>query len=76
MDLGLKGLKAIVTGGTRRGLVLQMPQDVREVHGYGLEGRVGDHQVKLGKASWIVGGDSPPWVRQVRPRQPASRRPP
>ena len=59
---------AIVTGGTRRGLVLQMPQDVREVHGYGLEGRVGDHQVKLGKASWIVGGDSPPWVRQVRRR--------
>lgn len=59
---------AIVTGGTRRGLVLQLPQDVREVHGYGLEGRVGDHQVKLGKASWIVGGDSPPWVRQVRRR--------
>lgn len=59
---------AIVTGGTRRGLVLQLPQDVREVHGYGLEGRVGDHRVKLGKASWIVGGDSPPWVRQVRRR--------
>ncbi len=59
---------AIVTGGTRRGLVLQLPQDVREVHGYGLEGRVGDHRVRLGKASWIVGGGSPSWVRQVRRR--------
>ena len=46
---------AIVTGGTRRGLALQMPQAVREVHGYGLEGTVGAHRVKVGKASWIVG---------------------
>ncbi len=59
---------AIVTGGTRRGLVLQLPQDVREVHGYGLEGTVGNHRVRLGKAAWIVGRDSPPWVRQVRRR--------
>ena len=33
---------AIVTGGTRRGLALQMPENVREVHGYGLEGTVGE----------------------------------
>ena len=71
---------AIVTGGTRRGLALQMPEDVREVHGYGLEGTVGAHRVKVGKASWIVGdsasvSDEPPvgnpvpaWVRQVRRR--------
>ncbi len=59
---------AIVTGGTRRGLVLQMPEDVHEVHGYGLEGTVGGHRVKLGKGSWIVGGTAPPWVRQVRRR--------
>ncbi|MEP7192585.1 MAG: heavy metal translocating P-type ATPase [Actinomycetota bacterium] len=59
---------AIVTAGTRRGLALDMPEDVREVHGYGLEGTVGTHRVKLGKASWIVGGDTPPWVRQVRRR--------
>ena len=31
---------AIVTAGTRRGLALQMPHDVHEVHGYGLEGTV------------------------------------
>ena len=29
---------AIVTAGTRRGLALQMPEDVREVHGYGAGG--------------------------------------
>jgi heavy metal translocating P-type ATPase len=59
---------AIVTGGTRRGLALQMPRDVREVHGYGLTGIVGTHRVKLGKASWIVGDAAPPWVRQARRR--------
>lgn len=59
---------AIVTGGTSRGLDLEMPEDVREAHGYGLEGTVGNHRVKLGKAAWIVGDDAPLWVRQVRRR--------
>ena len=59
---------AIVTGGTRRGLALQMPENVQEVHGYGLEGTVGGHRVRLGKASWIVGDTAPTWVRQVRRR--------
>jgi heavy metal translocating P-type ATPase len=59
---------AIVTGGTRRGLALEMPTDVQEVHGYGLEGTVGTHRVKLGKATWIVGDTTAPWVRQVRRR--------
>jgi heavy metal translocating P-type ATPase len=59
---------AIVTGGTRRGLALQIPQDVQEVHGYGLEGTVGSHRVKLGKASWIVGDAELAWVRQARRR--------
>ncbi len=59
---------AIVTAGTRRGLALQMPDSVREVHGYGLEGTVGTHRVRLGKASWIVGENPPSWARQVRRR--------
>ncbi|MGZ8721433.1 MAG: heavy metal translocating P-type ATPase [Aeromicrobium sp.] len=59
---------AIVTGATRRGFVLEMPEEVEEVHGYGLQGIVGDHRVKLGKASWIVGDVAPPWVRQVHRR--------
>ena len=59
---------AIVTAGTLRGLALEMPIDVREVHGYGLEGTVGTHRVRLGKASWIVGAEPARWVRQVRRR--------
>jgi len=59
---------AIVSGGTRRGLALEMPDDVQEVHGYGLEGTVGSHRVKLGKASWIVGDPAPPWARQAKRR--------
>ena len=57
---------AIVTAAASRGLALEMPAEVREVHGYGLEGTVGSHRVRLGKAAWIVGGEPPRWVRQVR----------
>jgi heavy metal translocating P-type ATPase len=59
---------AIVTAGTRRGLTLQMPAEVREIHGYGLEGVVGGRRIRLGKATWIVGDDPPQWARQVRRR--------
>ena len=59
---------AIVTAATSRGLALEMPDDVQEVHGYGLEGTVGSHRVKLGKASWIVGDPAPPWARQANRR--------
>jgi len=59
---------AIVSAGTRRGLALQMPTDVSEVHGYGVQGNVGGHRVRLGKASWIVGDDPPQWARQARRR--------
>ena len=59
---------AIVTAGSRRGLSLQMPTDVTEAHGYGVEGTVGGRRVRLGKASWIVGNDPPLWARQVSRR--------
>ena len=59
---------AIVAAGTARGLALQMPTEVSEVHGYGLEGVVGGRRIRLGKAAWIVGNDPPPWARQVRRR--------
>ena len=59
---------AIVTAGTRRGLTLQMPAEVREVHGYGLEGVVDGRRVRLGKAAWIVGDNPPQWAKQVRRR--------
>ncbi|HZL03742.1 MAG TPA: heavy metal translocating P-type ATPase, partial [Cellulomonas sp.] len=59
---------SIVTAATRRGLALEMPEDVHEEHGYGLRGRVGAHEVRLGKAAWIVGDTPTAWVRQVRRR--------
>ncbi|HWS58707.1 MAG TPA: heavy metal translocating P-type ATPase, partial [Actinotalea sp.] len=59
---------SIVTAAARRGLVLEMPQDVAEVHGYGVEGRVADRRVRIGKASWIVGEPEPRWARQVHRR--------
>ena len=59
---------SIVTAATRRGLCLEMPDDVEEVHGYGLRGRVGAREVRVGKAVWIVGDTEPAWVRQVNRR--------
>ncbi|WP_207218991.1 heavy metal translocating P-type ATPase [Pengzhenrongella frigida] len=59
---------AIVSGGVRRGLPLELPAEVEEVQGYGLRGTVGGRRIALGKASWIVGDTAPAWVRQVRRR--------
>jgi heavy metal translocating P-type ATPase len=59
---------SIVTAATHRGLTLEMPEDVQEEHGHGLTGRVGEHEVRLGKAEWIVSDTQPTWVRQVRRR--------
>jgi heavy metal translocating P-type ATPase len=59
---------ALVGAARGRGLDLALPADVHEVHGYGLEGLVGDVMVRLGKAGWIVGDDDPAWLRQVRRR--------
>ena len=59
---------ALVGAARSRGLDLELPTDVREVHGYGLEGLVGSTTVRLGKARWIVGDDDPAWLRQVRRR--------
>jgi heavy metal translocating P-type ATPase len=58
----------IVTAATHGGLALRMPSAVREVHGYGIEGDVGDHRVRLGKLVWIVGDDPPGWARRARRR--------
>ncbi len=59
---------AIVTAAAARGLALELPRDVVEEHGYGLRGSVGSHEVRLGKAAWIVTGPPPGWVSQVRRR--------
>lgn len=58
----------IVAAGTRGRLPLLIPSDVHEVHGQGIEGRVGPHHVALGKPAFATGDDPPGWVRQVRRR--------
>jgi heavy metal translocating P-type ATPase len=59
---------AIVTAARDRGLRLEPAAGVHEEHGYGVEGVVGGHTVRLGKAAWIVPGTTPPWVRHIRRR--------
>ncbi|GAA5022504.1 heavy metal translocating P-type ATPase [Terrabacter aeriphilus] len=59
---------ALVRAARSRGLALELPTDVREVPGHGLEGRVGGVAVRLGKAGWIVGTGDPAWLRRVHRR--------
>jgi heavy metal translocating P-type ATPase len=59
---------AIVSAATARGLTLEMPTQVAEVHGYGLRGVIGSRQVCLGKQSWIVPELAPGWAQRVRRR--------
>lgn len=59
---------AFVSAAAARGLQLEMPSDVVEEHGHGVRGRVGEHEVRLGRASWIIPGPLPPWARRARRR--------
>jgi heavy metal translocating P-type ATPase len=59
---------AIVTAARERGLVLRPPGQVREEHGYGVTGMVGERRVALGTAAWTVGQPAPAWVRQAHRR--------
>ncbi|MEV4624340.1 heavy metal translocating P-type ATPase [Asanoa sp. NPDC049573] len=58
----------IVTAARERHLDLDTPMEVRERHGYGIEGFADGHAVRLGKAAWIVDGPTPGWVRRARRR--------
>ncbi len=59
---------AIVTAATSRGLDLELPRDVRDVPGYGVEGTVGGRRVRLGKPTWVMAERTARWARQVRRR--------
>jgi heavy metal translocating P-type ATPase len=59
---------AIVSAATARGLVLEMPTQVAEEHGYGLRGVVGSREIALGKRSWTVPEPAPDWAQRVRRR--------
>ena len=59
----------IVAAARRRGLELDMPEDVTEQPGQGIDGSVGGHRVALGQARWLVeGGQMPPAADAVRRR--------
>jgi heavy metal translocating P-type ATPase len=58
----------IVTAARERGLVLSLAAEVSERHGYGVEGVVDGHRVRLGKAAWIIDGPTPGWVRRAHRR--------
>ncbi len=45
--------KALVTGAEDRGLRLELPEDVSEVFGRGVSGRVAGRQVLVGSRSWL-----------------------
>lgn len=59
---------SIVAAAGRRGLALELPSDVEEVHGKGVSGTVAGHDVRVGKARWVVGARVPKWVKRVRRR--------
>ena len=52
----------------RRGLRLHPSDDVQELPGYGIQGRVQGHRVRVGKQDWVAAGPAPAWMRQVRRR--------
>jgi soluble P-type ATPase len=52
-----------------RRLSLTSPTNVEEAHGDGIRGRIGRHQVALGKAEFVgITGGEQAWVRQIRRR--------
>ena len=60
---------AIVRAARHRDLALGFPEEVREEHGAGIAGRVGDRTVALGKTAWVSrGAELPQRARDVRRR--------
>jgi cation transport ATPase len=51
---------AVVRAARARGLAVSLPEDVEEVPGYGVRGRVDGHRVAFGKASWTSAESRPP----------------
>ncbi|MEV3936802.1 heavy metal translocating P-type ATPase [Glycomyces sp. NPDC049804] len=63
---------AIVTAARDRGLALTPVSGVEEVPGYGLRGNVDGRDIRLGKATWIIGDHPiPAWLRRARRRAAA-----
>jgi heavy metal translocating P-type ATPase len=59
---------AIVEHAGRTGAALAMPSEVNERHGYGIEGRVGERSVRIGRLDWVTGDHPPTWLRRAARR--------
>ncbi len=59
---------AVVRAARARGLALSLPDDVEEVPGHGVRGRVDGHCVAVGKAGWTSAASASAWARSVRRR--------
>jgi heavy metal translocating P-type ATPase len=47
--------KALVAGAEAKGLRLEVPRNVVEAFGHGIQGQVGDHRVLVGSRRWLAG---------------------
>lgn len=56
---------AVVNAARARGLVVDMPTEVEEVHGQGVQGVVDGVRVRVGRPGWILGGQTPAWARRA-----------
>jgi len=59
---------AIVRAAADRGCQLTPPSGVSEVPGQGIAGKVGEREVRLGRAGWAGAAESDSWVRAARRR--------
>ena len=59
---------ALVRKATDEGCTLERPEEVEEVPGEGIRGRVGTHRVAVGSARWTGMDATPSWARQAQRR--------
>ena len=59
---------AVVRAAHQRGLALTLPDEVDDVAGHGVRGRVEGRAVAVGKAAWIFAANDDRWVRTTRRR--------
>ncbi len=59
-------LARAISDAARREGPLPLPAEVEEVPGSGIRGRVGRHQLAVGKAAWVGFADARGWVEKVQ----------
>ncbi len=59
---------AIVQYARDRSLAISLPTEVFEEPGRGIRGTVDDHEIAVGRGSWVTEAPMPDWARRVRRR--------